>query len=214
MPSRGREIERKPARLLDMKTTPHAHTGSEHGPRGRQGRRASAARARPALVSPWDPRSELLAGGGEPPAQRAQTDGALALLDQPAAKPRRKAARYRILVVEDDARVAGVIRESLELEGEADWAVQTASMGTLALELANATPPDVVLLDVRLPDLDGAEVYRRLRATKRTQGARILFLSAGTSFDLYQRGIEDGVLLRKPFDVGELAPLVRALLAG
>jgi len=211
MPSRGREIGRKPGRLLDKTTTPHAHTGVEHGPRGRQARRASAARPRPALVSPWDARSEMLAGGGE---ARAQTDGALALLDQPAVRPRRKPARFRILVVEDDARVAGVIRESLKLEGEADWVVQTASMGTLALELANAAPPDVVLLDVRLPDLDGAEVYRRLRATKRTQGARILFLSAGTSFDLYQRGIEDGVLLRKPFDVGELAPLVRALLAG
>jgi CheY-like chemotaxis protein len=211
MPSRGREIGRKPGRLLDKTTTPHAHTGVELSPRGRPGRRASAARPRPALVSPWDARSEMLAGGSE---ARAQTDGALALLDQPAARPRRKPARFRILIVEDDARVAGVIRESLELEGEADWAVQTASMGTLALELANAAPPDVVLLDVRLPDLDGAEVYRRLRATKRTQGARILFLSAGTSFDLYQRGIEDGVLLRKPFDVGELAPLVRALLAG
>ena len=110
--------------------------------------------------------------------------------------------------------MAGVIRESLELEGEAEWAVQTASMGALALELANAAPPDVVLLDVRLPDLDGAEVYRRLRAAQRTRTARILFLSAGTSLDLYQRGIEDGVLLRKPFDIGELAALVRALLAG
>src|SRR5690242_19040766 len=116
MPSRGRQIGRTPGRLLDTTTTPHAHAGAEHGPRGRQARRASAARPRPALVSPWDARAEMLAGGSE---AHAQTDGALALLDQPATRPRRKPARFRILVVEDDARVAGVIRESLELEGEA-----------------------------------------------------------------------------------------------
>src|SRR5258706_1121850 len=148
MPSRGREIGRNPGRLLNKTTTPHAHTGAELSPRGRQARRASAARPRPALVSPWDARSEMLASGGE---ARAQTDGALALLDQPAARPRRKPARFRILVVEDDARVAGVIRESLEPGGEADWAVQTASMGTFAPGLANTPPPGVGLLDRRLP---------------------------------------------------------------
>src|SRR5260221_13914627 len=140
MPSRGREIGRKPGRLLDKTTTPHAHTGAELSPRGRPGRRASAARPRPALVSPWDARSEMRAGGSE---ARAQTDGALALLDQPAARPRRKPARFRILVVEDDARVAGGIPRGPELEGEADWAGETAGMGTFALERAHAPPPDV-----------------------------------------------------------------------
>src|SRR5258706_8457426 len=158
MPSRGREIERKPAaRLLEKKTTPHAHTSAERGPRGRQGPRASTARPRPALVSPWDARSEMLAGGSE---AHAQTDGALALLDQPAARPRRKPARFRILVVEDDARVAGVIRESLELEGGAAWAAQTAGIGTPAPELAHPAPPGVVLLDVRPPGLFRARGYR------------------------------------------------------
>jgi len=65
---------------------------------------------------------------------------------------------------------------------------------------------------VRLPDLDGAEVYRQLRTGPATSGARVLFLSAGTSFDLYQLGIEDGVLLRKPFNMPDLVSLVRALL--
>ncbi|HLJ82490.1 MAG TPA: response regulator, partial [Ktedonobacterales bacterium] len=124
------------------------------------------------------------------------------------------AARHHILIVEDDSQVASVIRASLELEGEADWAVQSAGEGLRALEMAGATPPDVVLLDVRLPGLGGAEVYRRLRASQKTRGARILFLSAGTAFDLHQLGIEDGVLLRKPFDVRDLVSLVRALLEG
>ncbi len=154
---------------------------------------------------------------------RTETQGALALLDldlvdtQPLpALPtlRPVAARHHILIVEDDTQVAGVIREALELEGEVDWEVQTACEGTHALELATSTPPDLVLLDVWLPGLDGAEVYHRLRANAGTRGARILFLSAATSFDLYQRGIEDGVLLRKPFDVPQLVSLVRALLRG
>src|SRR5258708_28842838 len=127
MPSRGREVERKPAaRLLEKKTTPHAHTSAERGPRGRQGRRASTARPRPALVSPWDARSEMLAGGSE---AHAQTDGALALLDQPAARPRRKPARFRILVVEDDARVAGGLSAGPRPGRQARWAGPTARLG-------------------------------------------------------------------------------------
>jgi DNA-binding response OmpR family regulator len=157
--------------------------------------------------------------------ERRQTaSGGLAVLDEPVALPLPEArpepqsapagARQTILVVEDDPRAASVIRESLELEGDAGWTVQIASEGLRALDLAGATPPDVVLLDVRLPDLDGAEVYRRLRASPQTRAARVLFLTAGTSLDLYQRGIEDGVLLRKPFDIRDLVGIVRALLAG
>jgi DNA-binding response OmpR family regulator len=133
---------------------------------------------------------------------------------QPLPSLRPAALRRHILVVEDDSQVASVIHASLELEGEPDWMVRLASGGRHALELASTTPPDLVLLDVRLPDLDGAQVYRRLRASAATRAARILFLSAGTSFDLFQLGIEDGVLLRKPFQVPELVSLVRALLRG
>jgi len=126
--------------------------------------------------------------------------------------PRAAPGRHRILIVEDDPRVANVIRETLELEGDPDWTIETACEGVRALELAGAVQPDVILLDVRLPGLDGAEVYRRLRASQTTRGSRVIFLSAGTSLDLYKRGIEDGVLLRKPFDVQDLIALVHALL--
>jgi CheY-like chemotaxis protein len=149
-----------------------------------------------------------------------KTHGALALVDldqvdtQPLPSLHPAALRRHILVVEDDSQVASVIHASLELEGEPDWSVQLASGGKHALQLASSTPPDLVLLDVRLPDLDGAQVYHRLRASVVTRAARILFLSAGTSFDLFQLGIEDGVLLRKPFQVPELVSLVRALLHG
>lgn len=192
---RGRVLQLDPA---PRSYTPPARTRSQRA------RRSSAA-----LLPPWS-------SAGVPVAANTSTDGALALLEHPAADaaPAPVAARHHILIVEDDTQVASVIRASLELEGEADWAVQSASEGLRALELAGTTPPDVVLLDVRLPDLGGAEVYRRLRASQKTRGARILFLSAGTAFDLHQLDIEDGVLLRKPFDVRDLVSLVRALLEG
>lgn len=146
------------------------------------------------------------------------TAGSVALLDPPAVEvaPTRKpeTTHQAILIVEDDPRLAGLIRAAIELEGEPGWAVQSASAGLRALELAGQTPPDVVLLDVYLPDLDGAEVYNRLRESPATRGARVLFLSACTQPDLWQRGIEDGVLLRKPFDLRELVAMLRMLLQG
>jgi len=156
------------------------------------------------------------------------TDGALALARQVEAPPDRRAVSVvataehqetqgvtedqHILIVEDDSRIADVIRNALELEGDPGWAVHVAREGRLALDVAGSTPPQVVLLDVGLPGLDGAEVYRRLRANPRTQDARVLFLTAATSLDLHQQGIEGGVLMRKPFDVQEVVSLVRALL--
>lgn len=141
--------------------------------------------------------------------------GSLALLDEPrvAALPRPIAVKRQILIVEDDPGAAAVLRDTLELEGDPAWAVAVASEGMRALELAARTPPDLVLLDVWLPGLDGGEVYRRLRAHHATRHTRVLFLTAGTSLDLYHCGVEDGVLLRKPYDVQELMELVRALLA-
>lgn len=141
--------------------------------------------------------------------------GALALLEAPAVEReplvRAVPVRHHILIVEDDARTVDVVRNALELDGEPDWGVECAGDGLRALELAARVPPDVVLLDVRLPGLDGGEVYRRLRAAN--DRARVLFLSAGTALDLARQGIEDGVLLRKPFQLLDLVELVRALLA-
>ena len=189
-----RDARERPAMLV---ASPHSRA-----------RRAS----RPA---PRSPRTQV-ASAPEWRASTNATDGALALLDtvetetQPAL--RRLPAHRHILIVEDDPLVAGVMRNALEIEGDAAWDVRLAAEGARALELAHAAAPDVVLLDVRLPGLDGAEVYRRLRANPRTRRAIVLFLTAGTTLDLVRRGIEDGVFLRKPFDVRELVHIVRALL--
>ena len=183
-------------------------------------RRHVARRLEPVRALPLDSARRVtpLAARRSNAASHPATAGALALLDPPAVEtaPARKpeAARKTILIVEDDPRLAGLIRAGIELEGAPDWTVQTAGAGLRALELAGANPPDVVLLDVYLPDLDGTEVYSRLRESAATGGAQVLFLSACTQPDLWQRGIEDGVLLRKPFDVRELVAILRELLRG
>lgn len=117
-----------------------------------------------------------------------------------------------VLIVEDDPRVAGLLRRALELEGHADWSIDILSDGHTALTRAQQAAPNIVLLDMRLPDMDGAEVYRRLRASPATQGCQVVFLTASTSLDLSLRGVEGGVLLRKPFDVEQVIALVTALL--
>ncbi len=130
-----------------------------------------------------------------------------------AVSPVAKQTHPSILIVEDDPHTAYAIRDTLKLEGEPDWEIQVAEGGERALALAAAQPPNVVLLDVNLPDLDGAEVYRRLRTRPEAWKTHVLFLTAATSLDLYQRGVEAGVVLRKPFEMRELVSLVRTLVA-
>lgn len=119
---------------------------------------------------------------------------------------------WRILIVEDDTKTAEVIQTALQLEGSGDWETTIARSGEEALQLLEAQPVDLILLDVRLPGISGAEVYRRLRAAPATQRLPILFLSGSTSFDLYVEGIQEGILLRKPFNIPELVAMVRANL--
>ena len=155
--------------------------------------------------------------GGGVAAEAPAIAGSLALLEQPEAMPlpapRPINARKQILIVEDDAVAADAIRSALELDGDAEWGVAVANDGLRALDLLTRRAPDVLLLDARLPGLDGGEVFRRLRAADPDGRTRVLFLSAATSLDLHRQGVDDGVLLRKPFDMQDLVEVVRALLA-
>jgi CheY-like chemotaxis protein len=201
MGSARTHIERKQGRHRDNLGQMHLHAGTVPATWAHRARRT------PLLQAPY---------AMEPSAEPLLAEHALAVLEHPQELPEaeRGYANAHILIVEDDARAARAIREMLELEGDPTWNIEVAGDGQRALELASAAPPRVVLLDVMLPGLDGGEVYRRLRANPRTRATQVLFLSAATSLDLYQRGIEAGVLLRKPFDVRDLVRLVHTLLAG
>ena len=114
-----------------------------------------------------------------------------------------------LLIVDDEEAVCWALQRALTREGHR---VAVAASAEEAFGLVAKQRPDAIVLDVRLPGLDGGEVYRRLRASDPDGRTPVLFLSAATSLDLYRQGIDDGVLLRKPYDVQDLVELVRALL--
>jgi len=115
----------------------------------------------------------------------------------------------RLLVVEDETHLAEVISDNLALEG---WDVGVVGNGLQALERIRAEEPDLVLLDVMLPGLDGFAVCDRLRG----EGNRvpILFLTAKCDDEDRVRGLELGGddFLGKPFDLRELILRVKAIL--
>jgi DNA-binding response OmpR family regulator len=115
----------------------------------------------------------------------------------------------RILLVEDDPRVAHLIERAL---GEAGYRVDLAIDGTTGLELAQATEPDAIVLDVMLPVIDGLQVCRELR--RRRVRTPILMLTARDSIPDRVRGLDAGAddYLTKPFALEELLARVRALV--
>ena len=115
----------------------------------------------------------------------------------------------RLVVVEDEAHLAEVVSDNLQLEG---WQVQVAGDGLAALELIRGTRPDLVLLDVMLPGLDGFAVCQKLREAG--DQVPILFLTAKSGQGDRLHGLELGGddYLGKPFDLRELILRVRAIL--
>jgi two-component system phosphate regulon response regulator OmpR len=114
----------------------------------------------------------------------------------------------RILLVEDDPRLAEMLLEYL---GQAGFGVKLASLGATALEQLNEAPYDAVILDLMLPDMDGLEVCRRLRAHFDTP---VLMLTArGDAIDRIV-GLELGAddYLPKPFEPRELLARLRAIV--
>src|SRR5690242_5188507 len=114
-----------------------------------------------------------------------------------------------VLVVEDDATIGRGLTEALGAHGyETRW----ATTGAEALEHAGETPPDLVLLDLGLPDLDGVEVCRQLRAHARA-AVIVMMTARGDEVDVVL-GLEAGAddYLVKPVRSAELAARVRAHL--
>jgi DNA-binding response OmpR family regulator len=122
--------------------------------------------------------------------------------------PVANAPALRVLVVDDDDTVSDVVRRYLEREG---YAVDTAGDGTIALQLALERPPDLVVLDLMLPGMDGIEVCRRLR---QQQAVPVIMLTAKGDIDDRVTGLEVGAddYVTKPFSPRELTARVGAVL--
>ena len=117
----------------------------------------------------------------------------------------------RVLVIDDEPPIRLLCRVNLEAEG---MQVTEAADGPTGLERARADKPDVILLDVMMPGLDGWRVAEQLLDDPGTNGIPIVFLTARAEFRDRAKGLDIGGVdyITKPFNPLELAPLVRDLL--
>ena len=117
-------------------------------------------------------------------------------------------AGEQILVVEDNEKNMKLVRDVLQATG---YRTLEATSGAEAVELATAHAPDLVLMDIRLPDIDGAEALARLHAGERTASIPVLALTAeamrGDRERFLAAGFDD--YISKPVDVRELIATVR-----
>jgi DNA-binding response OmpR family regulator len=121
------------------------------------------------------------------------------------------AGMTKVLVIDDEAPIRLLCRVNLEAEG---MAVIEAADGPSGVERAREEEPDVILLDVMMPGLDGWRVAEQLLEDDRTVAIPIIFLTARAEFRDRARGLDIGGVdyVTKPFNPLELAPLVQGLL--
>ena len=118
---------------------------------------------------------------------------------------------HKIFIVEDDIDLAEMLSAYFRVQG---YQVVQAMRGEIAVHRINEEDPDVVVLDIRLPDIDGYEVCRRLRQSRRTQNLPVIFLTEKRGRDDRLAGLELGAVdyITKPFDIQELRLRVRNAL--
>jgi DNA-binding response OmpR family regulator len=118
------------------------------------------------------------------------------------------AAKRKILIIEDEKDLALGLRDAFEFEG---WSPETAERGAQGIELAKKIAPDLFILDLMLPDMNGFQVCSAIRERYKT--TPILILSARSQENDIIRGLETGAddYVTKPFSIGELLARVRAI---
>ena len=118
-----------------------------------------------------------------------------------------------ILIIEDNERNLKLVRDVLQFNGFRTAEARTAEDG---LALARSRPPDLVLLDLQLPGIDGMEAFQKLRESPPTAGIPVVAVTAFAMKDDRERGLRAGFngYLEKPISVRELPHQVRAFLTG
>jgi DNA-binding response OmpR family regulator len=118
----------------------------------------------------------------------------------------------RILLIDDEEGLRKIIQFSLE--AAAGWSVSTAASGQEGLAMAAAEPPDAILLDVMMPDMDGLTTFRQLQANSITQSIPVIMLTAKASATEQQPLAKLGVagVITKPFKIPALISQIRYLL--
>jgi two-component system, OmpR family, response regulator len=118
----------------------------------------------------------------------------------------------RILFVDDDEDIRTIARMSLTTVG--GWQVTLAASGPSAIELATQDPPDLIILDVMMPGMDGFATLERLRANERTAEIPVIFLTAKVQTPELDRYRASGTaVVAKPFDPMKLPDEIRRALS-
>jgi DNA-binding response OmpR family regulator len=117
----------------------------------------------------------------------------------------------RILICDDDPVILRLLQVNLELEG---YEVLLAHDGEEAYDVASNENPDLVILDIMMPRMDGYQAVQALKGDVKTSAIPVVFLSAKAQQSDIDRGLRHGVsdYLTKPFDPGELLEIVKRLI--
>lgn len=118
--------------------------------------------------------------------------------------------RKLIAIVEDDPQLAILFRDVLEATGQ--WRFLMFADGQSAKDQLPELGAHLILLDVGLPNLDGASLYKILRGHSNTKNTPIIVITASHDWELHRMGLQTGILLRKPFHMQELLDIINALL--
>ena len=117
---------------------------------------------------------------------------------------------HLIAIVEDDPRLISMFHDMLDTAGS--WRLQVFSDGQDAKDQLPELGANLILLDVGLPNLDGASLYKILRGHSNTRNTPIIVITGSHDWELHRMGLQTGLLLRKPFKLDELLCMIQALL--
>lgn len=117
----------------------------------------------------------------------------------------------RILVVDDEALVVGVCRTMLESEG---YDVDSATDVSEAMRIVQDSPPDLIIMDIMMPGVDGTRATRMFKQNLRSKHIPIIIISGTTDDSLFDKSRDHGAsaCFRKPFEINELLAKVRELV--
>ncbi len=121
--------------------------------------------------------------------------------------------KYNILLVEDDSFLSGMYKKKFELEGFGVWVAEDGEKG---LRLAQEKLPDIILLDIMLPKMDGFEVLSEIKKIEQTKKIPVIMLTNLGQKDDVQKGFEhgaDGYLIKAHFMPSEVVDKIKNVLA-
>jgi CheY-like chemotaxis protein len=128
-------------------------------------------------------------------------------------EPLNERSRKKILITDDDPVIIELLQVNLEMEG---YDVVTAANGLEAVDKASSESPDLVILDIMMPKMDGWSARAELLKSPRTADLPVIFLSARAQQADLKKGYEAGVAeyVTKPFEPVELLSIIERVLAG